>query len=256
MVKAVSPKRLFRGKRGLSISHEFSNMNQHTPPPGKTDAVVTDGVEPVPWPRPDRRQAWPMSFGQQRMWLLQQTLPAPATYHQPVVYRLRGCVDTERLRQSLEIIVQRQEVLRTTLVEEEGELLQRISPASEIPLPWGEVDLRAVPEDQREAVVEERLAEEVRRPFDLSQAPLWRASWLSLAADDHVLLLNFHHSLIDVWSLCLFFKEWSQLYAAGARAESAPPSSGCPSARPDRRGRRSEHAGARVLPQTNGLVPA
>ena len=168
-----------------------------------------------------RHQALPMSFGQQRMWLLQQTLPDPATYNVPVVYRLHGLVDAERLRQSLEIIRQRHEVLRTALVEEGGKLLQRISPAAEIPLPWEEVDLRAVPADQKEAVAEQRLAEEVRRPFDLSQAPSWRAMWLRLSADDHVLLLNFHHSLIDVWSLRLLFKEWSQLYAAGARAESA-----------------------------------
>jgi NRPS condensation-like uncharacterized protein len=162
-----------------------------------------------------------MSFGQQRMWLLQQTLPESATYNLPVAYRLRGRVDAGRFRQALKIIVQRHEVLRTALVKEGGELMQRICPAAEIPLPWEEVDCRAVPVDQKEAMLEQRVMEEVRRTFDLSQAPLWRVMWLRLAEDDQLLLLNFHHSLMDVWSLRLLFKEWSQLYAAGARAEAA-----------------------------------
>ena len=107
---------------------------------------------PVQW-NPTKRdyslhQALPMSFGQQRMWLSQQTLPDPATYNLPIVYRLHGLVDVERLRQSLEVIQQRHEVLRTSLVQEGGELFQRISPTAQLPLPWEEVDLQAVPADQ------------------------------------------------------------------------------------------------------------
>ncbi len=182
---------------------------------------MTARLESISPGHEDVLQRLPISFGQQRMWLLQQTLPEPATYNAPVVYRLHGLVESARLRDSLQIIVNRHEVLRTALVQDGETLFQKILPAIELILPWVEVDLRAVPVGERETVVEKRLAEEVRRPFDLCQAPLWRAMWLKLAAEDHVLLLNFHHSVIDEWSVRLFFREWSRLYAAGARVESA-----------------------------------
>lgn len=182
---------------------------------------MTPRLESISPRRQARQERLPVSFGQQRLWLLQQTLPDPATYNVPVVYRLHGLVEGARLRESLQIIVNRHEVLRTALVQDGEALIQRILPASEIILPWVEVDLRSVPVAAQEALVEKRLADEVRRPFDLSQAPLWRACWLNLAAEDHVLLLNFHHSLIDAWSLRLLFKEWSQIYAAGPQFESA-----------------------------------
>ncbi len=197
---------------------------EHPTVEGLARRIETDGRSSVPWaaiPPTDRRQPLPVSFGQQRMWLLQQTLPDPATYNVPVVYRLHGLVERERLRNSLQVIVNRHEVLRTALVQDGEALIQKILPTLEVILPWVEVDLQAVPVAELEAVVRKRLAEEVRRPFDLCQAPLWRAMWLKLAADDHVLLINFHHSVIDEWSLRLLFKEWSQLYAARPQFESA-----------------------------------
>ena len=163
----------------------------------------------------ERRSAVPLSFGQQRMWLLQETLSEPATYNQPVAYRLKGRVDTARLQQALGVILRRHEVLRTALVQGQGGLFQRIHPPGEIAPVWQEEDLQDVPPDRRPAVVDERLAREVRRPFVLSQAPLWRALWLALADDEHILMLNFHHSLIDVWSLRVFFQEWTHLYSSG-----------------------------------------
>ena len=185
----------------------------------QSDGKETESFAPIE--RADRQQALPMSFGQQRMWLVQQTLPEPATYNQPVAYRLRGAVDTERVRKCLKVILDRHEVLRTSLVREGDRLVQRTSPVEAVVLPWKETDLRAVPLGQRQAVTNEQMAEEVRRPFDLNQAPLWRALCIILGAEEHVLALTFHHSLVDEWSLRLFFKELEQLYAAGAPAELA-----------------------------------
>ena len=70
---------------------------------------------------------------------------------------------------------------------------------------------------------EQRLAAEARRPIDLGQAPLWRVLWLRLAADEQVLLLNFHHSLMDVWSLRLLFREAAGLHDSIAVPGSARP---------------------------------
>jgi amino acid adenylation domain-containing protein/non-ribosomal peptide synthase protein (TIGR01720 family) len=156
----------------------------------------------------------PPSFGQQRMWLLQERLSEQGTYNQPVAYRLTGRLDKERLRMALGVIMKRHEVLRTALVHDGCGLIQRIHPAGEIALVWEEEDLRELPPEPRTTVIDQRLEAEARRPFDLSRAPLWRVLLLTVDTDEFILLLNFHHSLIDVWSLRVFFKECSQLYAS------------------------------------------
>ena len=79
-----------------------------------------------PMARADRNQPLPMSFGQERMWLLQQTQCDPATYNEPVAYRLDGTVDRDRLRACLRRLMERHEILRTALVRRGEALLQRV----------------------------------------------------------------------------------------------------------------------------------
>lgn len=171
--------------------------------------------------RADRQEPLPMSFAQQRMWLLQQTLENPATYNQPVALRLRGQVDRDRLRRALRVILERHEVLRTALVQQGESLVQQVAEANDIPLPWLEVDLQAVPPSQKQSALEERLLDEASRPFDLARAPLWRAVWITLAAEEQVLGITFHHSIVDEWTWRLLFQEWERLYAADGREELA-----------------------------------
>ena len=169
----------------------------------------------------DRNQPLPMSFAQQGMWLLHQTLPDLATYHVPVAFRLSGGVDKERIRRALQVIFERHELLRSALVQQRENLVQQVAAAKDVPFPWLEMDLRAVAPSQKQSVLEERLLEETCRSFDLAQAPLWRVVWIKLAEDEHVLGITFHHSIVDEWSLRLFFQEWERLYAADGRLEVA-----------------------------------
>ena len=77
-------------------------------------------------------------------------------------------------------------------------------------------DLTGLPEAEREEEARRLGREEAQRPFDLTLAPLLRATLLRLAEDDHVLLLNTHHSASDGWSLTLFSQELASLYEAFA----------------------------------------
>src|SRR5207249_2343882 len=162
-----------------------------------------------------------LEFKLAEMWQLQQTLADTATYNAPVAFRLSGRVDRERVRRALQAIVERHEVLRIALVQNGEILVQQIAAAKDVPLPWLEVDLLAVPPSQKQSALEERLLEEARRPFDLAQAPLWRVVWIKLAEDEHVLGITLHHSIVDEWTLRLFFQEWERLYAADGRLEVA-----------------------------------
>ena len=160
-----------------------------------------------------------MSFAQRRLWLVQQTLQDTATYNVPVAFHLSGRVDLERVDRAVQVIIQRHEVLRTALVREGEELVQRV--AAEVRLPWREMDLRAVPAGEQPATVERRLMEEARRPFDLAQAPLWRAVWIELAEEEQAIAFIFHHSIVDEFSLRLFTLELERLYSTNGRTESA-----------------------------------
>jgi len=168
-------------------------------------------------PTVDRNRPVPMSHGQRRLWLLQHTLPEAATYNEPVVHRLLGPVDADRLRLCLRALLVRHEILRTALIAQGEQLLQQVLPSESVDVPWQTVDWRHLDSTERERA----LQEEVRRPFDLRHPPLWRAVWAAVDIDDHILALTFHHSLVDEWSLRILFRELAQLYAAGGDATAA-----------------------------------
>ena len=73
-------------------------------------------------------------------------------------------------------------------------------------------DLTSLPEAGREEEARRLAREEAQRPFDLTVAPLMRATLLRLAEDDHVLLLNTHHIISDGWSLGVLLREMASLY--------------------------------------------
>ncbi len=135
----------------------------------------------------------------------------------PAVYQLQGPVDTARLQICLKVIQQRHEVLRTALVQQDEALVQQVVAAEGVALPWQQVDWQQLTASEWQ----QRLQDEVRRPFDLAQAPLWRAVWATLDTDDHILAVTFHHSVVDEWSLCVFFQELALLYAAGGNVATA-----------------------------------
>ena len=155
---------------------------------------------------------YPVSFAQQRLWFLDQLTPGSPTYNVPLAIRLRGDLDADALRRSLEAVVARHEPLRTRLVAERGEPAQVIAPPAPVPLPF--VDLRALEEPARTLDLDRRILEEARRPFDLSRDLMLRATLFRLGETDHVLLLVAHHVATDGWSNGLLLEEVSTLYTA------------------------------------------
>ena len=157
-----------------------------------------------------RNQTAPLSFSQQQFWLLDQAGPQRAAYNVCTAVQITGAVDTQRLREALEQIVARHEVLRTSIVVEQGTPVQKISPA--IPIELRISDLRGFSEGKREVEINRALAAEAGTPFDLSLGPLFRTHLLKLNDNEHVLLLTFHHVVYDGWSEGLLLRELAALY--------------------------------------------
>ncbi|MDV7390846.1 condensation domain-containing protein, partial [Arthrospira platensis SPKY1] len=160
----------------------------------------------------------PLSFAQQRLWFLDQFESGTALYNVPTAVRLSGVLDVRALERALNTIIARHEVLRTSYTAVDGRAQQIIHPYAVIvanfALPI--INLQNLPAADQEARVDELAADDARRPYDLSQAPLLRATLLRLEAKDHVLLLNLHHIVSDGWSIGVLIKEIAVLYATYA----------------------------------------
>ncbi|HKH48056.1 MAG TPA: amino acid adenylation domain-containing protein, partial [Thermoanaerobaculia bacterium] len=166
----------------------------------------------------DGRETFPLSFAQQRLWFLDQLLGASSAYNVFLPVRLDGPLDAAALAGSLDAIVRRHEILRTTFGTVDGEAVQIVHPAAPLPLPV--VDLRESADPAAEML---RLAAvEARQPFDLGRGPLVRVRLLRLADTAHVALLSMHHIVSDGWSMGILVRELGALYEALAAGRPAP----------------------------------
>ncbi|HEX4495131.1 MAG TPA: amino acid adenylation domain-containing protein [Thermoanaerobaculia bacterium] len=154
--------------------------------------------------------AFPASFAQQRLWFLDQIEPGAATYNIPLGVGLAGRLDLAVLAAALQEVTARHETLRTTFVAMDGEPVQVVAAALDLPLPV--VDLRGL--SGGEEAARELAWQAARRPFDLARGPLLRALLLRLADDEHRLLLNVHHIVADGWSMGVLIREILTLYGA------------------------------------------
>ncbi|AFE10580.1 Long-chain-fatty-acid--CoA ligase [Corallococcus coralloides DSM 2259] len=175
-------------------------------------------------PSRDKSLPPPLSFAQQRLWFIDQLQPGLALYNLPIVLRATGPLNVEAFQRALQALVDRHEVLRTTFTQERGQPVQRIAPTLELTV--SSVDLRALPEPERDAEALRLAKAEMLRPFDLEKGPLLRATWIRLDANDHVLALVLHHIVFDIWSMGVLVREVLALYDAfshGRQATLPPP---------------------------------
>ncbi|HYW06774.1 MAG TPA: amino acid adenylation domain-containing protein, partial [Longimicrobium sp.] len=162
----------------------------------------------------------PLSFAQQRLWFLEQLGGMGATYHIPSRLRLTGALDRAALERALARIVARHEALRTTFGHVDGSPVQRITAGGGDSFALAEHDFTAEADADRR--LDELMMAEARAPFDLERGPLVRGRLVSMAADDHVLLLTMHHIVSDGWSMGVLVRELSTLYGAFTRGEADP----------------------------------
>ncbi|MDZ7967784.1 MAG: amino acid adenylation domain-containing protein [Nostoc sp. DedSLP03] len=169
--------------------------------------TATDSsFEPIP--SIQRSEELPLSFAQQRMWFLYQLESQSPFYNESCQLRLQGVLNTEALEQSINEIIRRHEILRTTFPAVDGKPLQVISPSLTITMPV--LDLQGLEASELQQIV----TKEARQPFDLSNNPLLRVTLLRLGSESYVLVLTMHHIITDGWSMGIFIQELSTLYRA------------------------------------------
>ncbi|GHO57936.1 hypothetical protein KSB_64110 [Ktedonobacter robiniae] len=168
----------------------------------------------------ERKQDLPLSFTQQRLWLLDQIEPGSAAYNIPTATRLHGPLNKAVLEKSLREVVRRHEALRTTFKEKNGQAVQVINAWEDFAIQYE--DWRDLSHEEQESRVQQAILAEDSTPFDLARGPLLRVSLLCLHTHEHVLLLTMHHIIADGWSMGLLQREITTLYMAFQKGQPSP----------------------------------
>jgi len=162
----------------------------------------------------------PLSFGQHRLWLLDQLEPETAAYNISAALHLQGPLNMMALERSVSEIVRRHEVLRTTFTLEDGRPIQNIASASRLEFQF--LNLRNLPETERMDEALRQATLESRQPFDLQRGPLLRVNLIQLDEQEHLLQITVHHIVADGWSLGVLTKELAVLYESYLEGRSSP----------------------------------
>ncbi|MDQ3917565.1 MAG: HAD-IIIC family phosphatase, partial [Acidobacteriota bacterium] len=176
------------------------------------------GLPPIV--RVTREGALPLSFAQQRLWLLNRMNPESPAYNIPAAVRLKGRLDVGALERTFREIVRRHEILRTTYETRGDRPVQVIHPPLELKLPM--LSLRALPEGGREETARGFALEETQSPFKLSEEIPLRVGLIELSKDDYLLLVTLHHIAADGWSMGILIGEIEALYRAFSSEEPSP----------------------------------
>nr|MDJ0729888.1 amino acid adenylation domain-containing protein [Crocosphaera sp.] len=155
-------------------------------------------------------QIFPLSFAQQRLWILAQLEPDSPFYNMFKAVRLQGPINLDILEQSINEIIRRHEILRTNFREEDGIPVQII--ATQATLKLSVLDLQALSAQQQSEQLQFLATQEQLQPFDLTTGLLLRVTVVQLNSESYALLLTMHHIIGDGWSMGVFFKELSSLY--------------------------------------------
>ena len=166
----------------------------------------------LPLVRVERDCDLPLSFAQARMWFLSQLEPNNPFYNEPQALRLHGSLNLVALEKSFNKIIARHEILRTNFVEVDGQPVQVIAQGLTLSVPV--VDLRDIPESEREISLQRLAIAEAQQPFDLASSPLIRTCVLKLTEVEHILLLTVHHIVWDGWSWGILLRELATIYCA------------------------------------------
>ncbi len=162
----------------------------------------------------------PLWFVQQTTWLTDALGSDSADYNYPLLFTIRGKLNSEALERSLNEIVRRHQVLRSVFRLKDGDLVQIVLRPKRQRL--ASIDLLKFPEASREERLHQLCYEEARRPFNLATDPLLRSTIIRTAPDHHLLQLTTHHLVHDDWSTGILVREITELYHSLATEMALP----------------------------------
>ncbi|AFZ36200.1 amino acid adenylation domain protein [Stanieria cyanosphaera PCC 7437] len=158
----------------------------------------------------------PVSFAQARLWFLDRLKSGNPAYNISFAVQIEGKLEVQALENSLNQVIARHEILRTSFATSEGKPVQVIHPALTVTLSVVDGEkFDCFPSEsigQKDIDLNLITTQEHQQPFDLTQIPLLRLKLLRLASEKHLLLLTMHHIIADGLSAEVFMTEVAQHY--------------------------------------------
>jgi amino acid adenylation domain-containing protein len=152
----------------------------------------------------------PLTFAQQRLWLIDRFSPENAAYNIPQAWFAEDAIDVEALRVALHRLIERHEALRTRIELRDGTAVQVVQPLAEAPIAL--IDLTETAPEALEAEIQAHLLRSGRTPFVLHQAPLIRFQVLMLPQSRTLVAYDVHHIVADQWSMDILKRDLAALY--------------------------------------------
>lgn len=163
-------------------------------PPTKTSGILSENP--------------PLSFGQQRLWLLEQIDGELTPYNIPLAWKLLGPLDTNALQIALNSIINRHDALRTVYILEGETPTQVVKPKANLNL-----DVISIV-DQSNIAAEEIIRKEAIKRFDLVNEIPIRTKLIKVSENEHILMITMHRIASDGWSLTILNQELAIFYNA------------------------------------------
>jgi hypothetical protein len=160
----------------------------------------------------------PLTFPQRELWEASPVPPEDPANHICCLITVRGPVAPEDCRAAIQLVVDRQDVLRQSFLPGKAKPLQMIRRSGEANFAYRELPTGAAGPE----AVEARALEVFREPFNMMQGPLYRVEMLRCGPDHHVLVFAIHHSIADGWTLGVFVQDLCAAYIQIARGIKTP----------------------------------
>jgi amino acid adenylation domain-containing protein len=201
----------------MSVNPQDSGLTQLTE---TTEGVAAPSTTQDSSQSSDEVYLFPLSFGQERLWFLDQFMPGTPLFNLNQAHRISIPLVPSFLQHSLSEMVRRHEILRTTFQVVDGEPMQVVAKQQRAQLPI--IDLSGRPLQVREEEAIRIATEEARLPFDLQHGPLLRTKLLRLTPDDWIFLVTMHHIVSDGWSMVVFWRELRAIWSEFAKHNKSP----------------------------------
>ncbi|PYP89204.1 MAG: hypothetical protein DMF61_04355 [Blastocatellia bacterium AA13] len=193
-------------RRAYTLAAPFSTIRK------EDRALIPESVE----------EAYALTLLQAGMIFHSELSPSTAVYHDIFSFHLRAPLDLELMQQSLDQLIARHEILRTSFnLTGLTEPLQFVWKHAELPVQFDDISALAI--DAQQDFIRDFVRREKSKGFSWDRAPLLRV-WIHKRTEESFqLTLSFHHAILDGWSLATFFAELFQVYLikVDGRAEPA-----------------------------------
>jgi non-ribosomal peptide synthetase component F len=150
----------------------------------------------------------PLTFSQRELWEASPVPAAESSNHICTFMEVRGTITDAECRTALQLVVDRQEVMRLSILPGKDQPLQFIRKTRAAAIEFSE--LSTAP-----GALEEKLQTIFEKPFDLLRGPLYRVEVIRRGPDDLVLAFAIHHAIADGWTLGVFVEDLCAAYLQG-----------------------------------------